>query len=138
MSREEETKHTPEQKWQSLLAEIKTRIDAIDKETVDVGSGEPQWWLDMMNLRRWSPDNPFPGMKEIYHALTGKECKGRYALGMATSAVSRLKREHAEMLAALKPIVDCYGLGQSPEKFVEQVSGFIEEARAAIQKAQGV
>jgi hypothetical protein len=40
-----------------------------------------------------------------------------------------------ELVSTLKAIVDCFGLGQSPEKFVEQVSGFIEDARAAIEKA---
>lgn len=32
----------------------------------------------------------------------------------------------------LKPIIDCYGLGLSPEKFVEQVGPFILDARAAL------
>jgi hypothetical protein len=39
---------------------------------------------------------------------------------------------HDQLFTALKAIVDCFGLGQSPEKFVEQVSGYIEDARALV------
>jgi hypothetical protein len=39
--------------------------------------------------------------------------------------VARLKR-------ILNPIVACYGLGLSPEKFVGQVGPWIEEARVAL------
>lgn len=52
-------------------------------------------------------------------------------------ANARLIAAAPDMHEALKAIVDCYGLGQSPEKFVEQVRGFIEDGRAAISKAKG-
>jgi hypothetical protein len=45
---------------------------------------------------------------------------------------------HDELVSALKAIVACYGLGQSPEKFVEQVSGYMEDAREVLKKAEGV
>jgi len=47
----------------------------------------------------------------------------------------RLIAAAPELLEALKAIVDCYGMGETPEKFAEHVRGFIEDARAAISKA---
>lgn len=39
---------------------------------------------------------------------------------------------HERLVAALRPIVTCYGLGSTPEKFCEHVHDFIMEARALL------
>lgn len=40
-----------------------------------------------------------------------------------------------ELREALQAIVDCYGLGLTPEKFAQQVSGLIDDAHAALKGA---
>jgi hypothetical protein len=40
--------------------------------------------------------------------------------------------EVVRLKGLLQPIIDCYGLGQSAEKFTEQVGPFILDARAAL------
>jgi hypothetical protein len=42
-----------------------------------------------------------------------------------------------EMFEALKAIVDCYGMGATPEKFCERVHTFMMEGKAVIAKAEG-
>lgn len=42
--------------------------------------------------------------------------------------------EIASLRAVLRNIVDCYGVGSTPEKFCEHVSGFIEEARGLLMR----
>ena len=44
----------------------------------------------------------------------------------------QLLAEVARLRALLQPIIDCYGLGQSAEKFTEHVGPFILDARAAL------
>lgn len=48
------------------------------------------------------------------------------------SEVAHLLAENQRLRELLQPIIDCYGLGQSAEKFTEQVGPFIIEARAAL------
>jgi hypothetical protein len=39
-----------------------------------------------------------------------------------------------EVIDMLKAIVDCYGVGSTPEQFVGDVAGFIDEARGLLAK----
>lgn len=41
-----------------------------------------------------------------------------------------------KVIEEAQAVVDCFGLGQSPEKFVEQVTGFIEDLREALRLAR--
>lgn len=45
-----------------------------------------------------------------------------------------LLSEVAELKSLLKPIIDCYGLGLTAEKFTDQVGPFILDARALLGK----
>lgn len=47
-------------------------------------------------------------------------------------ANARLIAAAPALYEALKAVYDCFGLGLSPEQFVTQVSGFIDDARAAL------
>lgn len=57
----------------------------------------------------------------------------------SANLITEALNERAALLArvgvleeVLKPIIDCYGLGQSAEKFTEQVGPFIVDAKAAL------
>jgi hypothetical protein len=45
--------------------------------------------------------------------------------------------ENDQLREALQSIVDCYHVGESPEAFVRQVAGFMEDARALLPKRAG-
>jgi hypothetical protein len=71
-----------------------------------------------------------------------KECQYRAKLveqavsviSDATDAEQTVRAENERLRERLKPIVDCYGLGNTPEKFVEQVHDFIMEAREELKR----
>lgn len=46
------------------------------------------------------------GLCNIYRAITGKDCERYVSLGVATSAVSKLKHSHAALYEALKYAVE--------------------------------
>lgn len=48
-----------------------------------------------------------------------------------------LKLENERLRELLNPIIDCYGLGLSPDKFAAQVGPFILDARAALAEKKG-
>lgn len=86
-----------------------------------------------------------PKMSDVF-ALPLTLSRSRAIVGMDDWPLRTAKQKHAAIRAVnshdalvevLQAIVDCYGVGSTPEKFCEHVGGFIEEGKAALVAAKG-
>lgn len=61
--------------------------------------------------------------------------RNRIADALITEGAQKIDELQVELLSlqtVMADIVDCYGLGQTPEKFCEQAHGFIMEGRELV------
>jgi hypothetical protein len=71
--------------------------DSVSGQPPNRGKAEVEQALGKVAVR---------GLQNLYHAITNKDCEPYVALGMATSAVSTMKRSHAALVAALESIAN--------------------------------